>query len=190
MVPALLSSAASIFPYEQIVPASIEIHKKPSGLFFVIISNRYGHLSARADFPGKTRCRGRFFCKPKNTARSIFCGACCAGNKLSSGIAEKSTPHKMGCAFWQRHADSFLYQKIPAISASIRASTKKKPRTRIACRVSRLGLWLQKMSAKTRGNRQNKKLNPERKLRPGSAWCEGETRGISSRFWSKLELPH
>ncbi len=37
---------------------------------------------------------------------------------------------------------------------------------------------------------ENKKLNPERKLRPGSAWCEGETRGISSRFWSKLELPH
>lgn len=45
---------------------------------------------------------------------------------------------------------------------------------------------IKKMSTKTRVNRQNKKLSPERKLRPGSAWCEGETRWIPAVFGVNL----
>ena len=83
------------------------------------------------------------------------------------------------------------YQKDPRHKREHPGFDKGKSPTR-ELRVEALE-WVyatKKMSTKTRGNRQNKKLNPERKLRPGSAWCEGETRGISSRFGSKLELPH
>lgn len=147
MVPALLSSAASIFPYEQIVPASIEkFIKSPPVCFFVIISNRYGHLSARADFPGKTRCRGRFFLQVQKTPQDPSSAehVAPATNYRPASRKKKHTSQDGVCFLAAACRLVCGTKKIPAISASIRASTKKKPRTRIACRVSRLGLWLQK----------------------------------------------
>lgn len=69
-----------------------------------------------------------FSASPKNTARSIFCGARCAGNKLSSSIVEtkKHTSQDRVCFLAAACRLVCGTKKIPAISASIRASTKEK----------------------------------------------------------------
>ena len=142
-------------------------------------------------FPGKRGAAEDFFCKPKKHRKILFCGACCAGNKLSSGIAEKKAHlTRWGVLFGSGMPTRLRYQKDPRHKREHPGFDKEKaPHANCMLSLSAGFMATKKMSAKTRGNRQ-KKLSPERKLRPGSAWCEGETRGISSRFWSKLELPH
>lgn len=143
-------------------------------------------------FPGKRGAAEDFFCKSKKHRKiHLLRGMLRRQQTIVRHRGKKAHLTRWGVLFGSGMPTRLRYQKDTRHKARASGLRQRKSPAR-ELHVESLGrvYGYKKMSTKTRGNRQNKKLNPERKLRPGSAWCEGETRGISSRFWSKLELPH
>ena len=142
-------------------------------------------------FPGKRGAAENSFCKPKKHRKIHLLRSMLRRQQtIARHRGKKAHLTRWGVLFGSGMPTRLRYQKDPRHKREHPGFDKEKaPHANCMSSLSAGFMATKKMSAKTRGNRQ-KKLSPERKLRPGSAWCEGETRGISSRFWSKLELPH